>query len=107
MQLVTGFRRRLLRRVLLLSTFASIVACAMTRPPAQRYVRPNTTQEQFMQDRYDCLQEAQRQSPYPATPYGPSTSCELISACLGARGYSANPQGDLAPPENVAVLCHH
>jgi hypothetical protein len=74
-----------------------MAGCVVQRP-AQRYTRAETTQEQFMQDRYECLQEAQR---------GPTASCNLISACMGARGYILNPAGDLAPPPGMAVACQY
>jgi hypothetical protein len=76
----------------------TLLAACVVQHPAQRYTRPDTTQEQFMQDRYECLQEAQR---------GPATSCTLISACMGARGYLLNPAGDLAPPPGMGVACQY
>jgi hypothetical protein len=75
-----------------------MTAACVVQLPAQRYTRPNTTQEQFMQDRYECLQESQR---------GPVPSCSLISACMGARGYASSPEGDLAPPANMVVACRY
>jgi hypothetical protein len=89
------------RRGTLSSIGAAVVvllASCVVQPPAQRYTRPNTTQEQFMQDRYECLQESQR---------GPIPSCSLISACMGARGYALSPDGDLAPPAGMAVACRY
>jgi hypothetical protein len=74
------------------------LAACVVQPPAQRYTRPDTTQAQFMQDRYECLQESQR---------GPVPSCSLISACMGARGYMLNPEGDLAPQPGMAVACRY
>jgi hypothetical protein len=74
------------------------LAACVVRPAPQRYTRPDTTQEQFMQDRYGCLQESQR---------GPVPSCSLISACMGAHGYTLDPGGDLAPPPGMAVACRY
>jgi hypothetical protein len=89
------------RRAALAALGAAVMvmpAACVVQPPAQRYTRPNTTQQQFMQDRYECLQEAQR---------GPVPSCSLISACMGARGYVLSSEGDLAPPANMVVACRY
>jgi hypothetical protein len=65
-----------------------------------------------MKDRYECLQEAEQ--PYSmaaATPYGGSSSsqtmpsCGVWTACLGARGYVVDPNGNLAAPPGMKVHC--
>jgi hypothetical protein len=88
--------RFLRRRKGLISASAIILSACVVQPAPQRYTRPETTQEQFLQDRYECIRESQQ---------GPILSCSLISACMGARGYALSAAGDLAPPAGMAVAC--
>jgi hypothetical protein len=90
----------------------SLTACAPTRqlPPATRYTRPDTTQQQFMKDRYECLQEAeQRVSGAIVGAYGGASSSRVVAncgvwwACLGGRGYTTDPYGNLAAPPDMVV----
>jgi hypothetical protein len=69
-------------------------------------------QQQFMKDRYECLQEAQQPvSAAAVTPYygGASsqiaTNCGVWISCLGARGYVADPNRDLFAPPGMLVYC--
>jgi predicted small lipoprotein YifL len=97
MMLIVRAMRVTLSSIGAAAILVALAACVV-QPPAQRYTRPDTTQQQFMQDRYECLQEAQR---------GPVASCSLISSCMGARGYILTPGGDLAPPPGMAVACQY
>jgi hypothetical protein len=100
-----------MKPALLLAALAVfLVACT---PPLTRFTRPDTTQQQFMKDRYECLQEAeQRVSGAFANSYGAAASsheranCGLWYGCLAARGYALDKAGDLAAPQGTAVLCY-
>jgi hypothetical protein len=84
----------------------AVIAMAMAAcvsPPAMRYTKPDTTQEEFMRDRYECLQDPQNKIP---GTYGPVVSCTLLSACFGYRGYILDPHGNLAPPPGMIVPCY-
>jgi hypothetical protein len=91
----------------------SLVACAPVKPvPIRHFTRPETTQEQFMKDRYECLQEAeQRVSGAYVNSYGGAASSQVIAncgvwvACLGARGYTVDPNGNLSAPREMIVRC--
>jgi hypothetical protein len=89
---------------------AFLVGGCVTR--VVHYSRPDTTQQQFMQDRYECLQEAQqRVSGAAVTPYGGGATSRVVAncgvwlSCLGARGYTTDPNGDLFAPPGMAVYC--
>jgi hypothetical protein len=65
-----------------------------------------------MKDRYECLQQAQqRVSGAFVNAYGGASnsqvvaSCGVWSACLGARGYTVDPNGNLGAPANMIVGC--
>jgi hypothetical protein len=87
-----------MQRKVLMAVVAALAmagaACAPVRPVTPwRYARPDTTQAQFMKDRYECLQEAeQRVSGAVVNPYGGAASsrvvvnCGVWVSCLGARG---------------------
>ena len=79
----------------------------------QRFTRPETTQAQFMQDRYACMQQAEQQySSAFANQFvltaGSETrpNCGVWLSCLGARGYVVDPNGSLAAPKDMIVHCH-
>lgn len=88
-------------------------ACSPMQPiPPARYTKPGATQEQYMKDRYECLQEAeQRVSGAVVNAYGGAAnsqvipSCGVWISCLGARGYTLDPNGDLAAPPGMVVQC--
>jgi hypothetical protein len=88
------------------------LSAACVSPRVVHYSRPDTTQQQFMQDRYECLQEAeQRVSAAAVTPYGGGASssvvasCGVWASCLGARGYTVDPNGNLFAPPGMIVRC--
>ena len=74
---------------------------------------PHTTQEQFMKDRYECLQQAQQPvSGAYVNAYGGASSSQIVAnggvwiSCLEARGYTTDPNGDLVAPPDMVVYCH-
>ena len=97
-------------RAALVFCVVSLAACA---PPLTRYTRPDTTQQQFLKDRYECLKQSeQRVSGAVVNPYGGAASsheranCGLWYSCLAARGYVIDAAGDLAAPPGMAVPCY-
>ena len=91
---------------------AMLAACAPTPRKTLAYTRANTTQDQFMKDRYECLQEAeQRVSAAAVNQYGGASSSQIVpscgvwTSCLGARGYVVDPNGNLSAPPGMIVNC--
>jgi hypothetical protein len=89
-----------------------LAGCATPVPPPTRYSKPGATQEQFMSDRYDCMLQAQREetTTYANQYNGSSRSgtvikCGIWRACLGARGYTIDPNGNVGAPKEMAVTC--
>lgn len=90
-----------------------VFGCAVNPPqPMLRYSKYGATQEEFMKDRYECLLQSQRQvsGSYVGAYGGASSSSTVCSmgvwkACLGARGYQINPNGELGAPPEMAVYC--
>jgi hypothetical protein len=109
--------------------FTSITACVVLAgcasavfdpPPKIRWSHATANQQAFMKDRYACLQEAQQHrsagtgfvsSTYggigtASTSSGVVTNGGLFTACMGAKGYTLDPNGRLGPPAGAAVLVH-
>jgi hypothetical protein len=92
----------------LLSTIM-LAGCASQPMRPMHWSKADTNQEQFMKERYVCLQEAQQgRSAGYVDRYGGSsvgtvvTNGPLFTSCMMARGYAQNTDGPLvAPPEAV------
>jgi hypothetical protein len=79
-------------------------------PPMLRFSDPTATQQQFMKDRYACMQEARQvrsNAVVTSVPqYGGVGSARtdviisrpLLLGCMGARGYVVDPKGSLVAP---------
>lgn len=92
-----------------------LLAGCQTRPSntggsIARFSHSSATFQQYMQDRYQCIREAQR--PVSGAYFGPTNgvassgvvvSQSMFSACMGARGYWPDPQGQFAPPPGAVV----
>ncbi len=70
--------------------------------------RPATTGQQFLSDRYACLQEARDPVASKfATRYGSQSDAlvngQIFDACMAARSYTRNPNGQFGPPAGGAV----
>ena len=96
--------------ILLALTATVLSGCAV--PQQIRFTKDGTDQAKFMKDRYECLQEAQqRVSGAYVNQYGGASSSKVVAncgvwvACLGARGYEVDPNGDLAAPPGMVVYC--
>ena len=88
---------------------AALVGCAP--PPAARFTHATATQENFLQDRYVCIQQAQQQrSGAYVNRYGGEADSRVIinrgvyDACMAAKGYKIDPNGNLAPPPGMQVM---
>jgi len=92
----------------------SICGCAST--PAQQtqttqptqYSKEGATQQQFMKDRSECIQQAQQKvsQAYGAVATGTTfIKCDAVPSCLTARGYVVNAKGNLAAPPGSEVAC--
>jgi len=97
---------------ILFAILGSIVSGCATQPQTLRYSKAGATQDEFMKDRYECLQEAeQRVSGAYVNAYGGAASSRVVAncgiwvSCMGARGYTVDPSGSLAAPPGMAVFC--
>ena len=79
------------RHLFVLVLAITLTGCATN---TRWYFPPGGTQQQFNQDTYECMQEAQQQSSNAyVNPYGGSassgttTNMYLAKACMRARGY--------------------
>ena len=75
------------------------------------YSGPGTFQE-FAQARYQCVKESRKRvSGAFVNQYGGSSSsnvgvdCNVMDACLGAKGYFRNPNGNL-DASSIPVQCY-
>ncbi len=77
---------------------SSITKCmAQLATPQQssqpaRYSRPDTSQQTYMTDRWDCYQQS-------------GGICNVWASCLSALGYRKDPNGDLATPPDQVIQC--
>ena len=85
--------------------------CVQPIPPTLRWDKTGVTEQQFLSDRYACLQESreQRAGGY-ANPYGAQygsgvvVNASVFQACMAARGYTRNDaSGQFGPPPGGAV----
>lgn len=102
----------MVRSILFSAALIASGSCAVAPTYLARYTKRGATQEEFMKDRYECMQEARgRVSRAQVNPYGGAaestieTDCGVWFACLGARGYRLDPKGELAVPGAMAVGC--
>ncbi len=88
-----------------------LTGCAQYVQHNLRWDKPGATEQQFMTDRYQCLQEAreQRASGYAdasGAQYGSRAvvNMSMFQACLTARGYARNDaSGQFGPPPGGTV----
>lgn len=88
---------------------ALLIAGCVSPPPRYASER-GATMQQFMQDRYQCAQEARGQgSEAYVDRYGGASRSSvtvnrsLFSSCLAARGYRLDPNGPLIVPPDAIV----
>jgi hypothetical protein len=70
----------------------------------------SVTQEQFLKERYVCLQQAQQVSAVGSGDrYGAAYSADVITnkrifiSCMGAQGYRLDPNGPLTVPHDAVI----
>ena len=106
----------MMRPLTLFVLIATFLICGCTSTPAQQaqatptttYSKEGATQQQFMQDRGECIKQAQQKvsQAYGAVATGTTfIKCDAVPSCLAARGYVANPKGNLAAPPGTDVAC--
>jgi hypothetical protein len=100
------------RTTILLALSTLVVYGCVAQRSLVRYTKPGATQDEFMKDRYECLQEAQqRESGAYVNSYGGAASSRVVASCgvwlscLGARGYTVDPNGPLGAPPGMEVRC--
>lgn len=86
----------------------ALTGCAHNQTPLQivHYDKPGGSQQEFMQDRFFCIQQAQQtRSASYVNQYGGAsrgqvvTSLGIYTACMGAKGYVMGQAGPFfAPP---------
>jgi hypothetical protein len=90
-----------------------ICGCAST-PPQQTqstqttYSKEGATQQQFMKDRSECIQQAQQKVSQANGAVASGTvfiKCDAVPSCLAGRGYVVNAKGSLAAPPGTDVAC--
>jgi hypothetical protein len=89
--------------------------CAAHERPMPHYAKDggSVTQEQFLQERYVCLQQAQQgRAVGGGDQYGASYSASVVTnkqiyiSCMAARGYRVDPNGPLTVPRDAVVRTH-
>jgi hypothetical protein len=100
---------RLVQTALLLVALYLLVSAGCAR--RLRWDKNGVTEQEFLSDRYACLQESreQRAGGY-ANPYGAQygsgvvVNMSVFQACMAARGYTRNDaSGQYGPPPGGAV----
>lgn len=88
---------------------AGCSSAALQAPP-MRYAKAGATQDGYLQDRYQCLQQAREQRSAAAAYEGVGTANSqavvngpMFDACMAARGYRLDPNGPFAPPAGAAI----
>lgn len=97
--------RGALSTVMVMVTLA-FEGCSQKPIQPMRFDKPGGNQQDFMQDRFACVQQAQQgRSGGYVNQYGGSTYGTVITsrgvflACMGAKGYGVSENGPLfAPP---------
>jgi hypothetical protein len=95
----------------LFAVSAIILSGCVTKPtPMLRYSKPGGTQQQFLEDRYTCLQQAQQpRSAGFVNQYGGASSGTVVTSravflsCMSVKGYSLDADGEFAAPPGTQV----
>jgi hypothetical protein len=92
-----------------------LTGCATQERPMLHYAKDggSVTQEQFLQERYVCLQQAQQgKAVGGGDRYGSSYSASVVTnkqifiSCMSARGYRVDPNGPLTVPRDAVIRTH-
>jgi len=93
---------RAMKLALVIVVACNMLGCA-TSGPALRWDRPGATDREFLRDRYACVQDARE----PVAVGGIATvrvNGIIFGACMVARGYTRNPDGQFGPPPGDAIM---
>jgi uncharacterized lipoprotein YajG len=102
-------------RFAVLAAACLLSGCATQPRPLPHYAKDggSVSQEQFLQERYVCLQQAQQgKAVGGGDQYGSSyvasvvTNKQIFISCMGARGYRADADGPLTVPRDAVVMTH-
>ena len=96
----------MMRDIVAVAIAATVLGgCATTPRRVQAWSGPGATQQQFMRDREDCIKEAQEQNTALMSSGNGSVAGSrvtinvgIFTMCMGARDYSPDDNGKLAPP---------
>jgi hypothetical protein len=105
-------------RVLVLALVGLVVSgCATTPLPTKKWSKAGVTYDDFLKDRYACIQDARghQSSSFVqgGTPYGPGYGAAssrdavnggIFMACMAARGYRFDMNGEFGPPPGGEVF---
>lgn len=87
----------------------AIVCCialsGCSKPPL-RFSKLGADQQTFMQDRYICIQEARKQTAYADTTHATmdvKVDGGVFTSCMGAKGYTIDPNGPLTAPPGTEI----
>lgn len=92
------------------------LAACQTIPNRRAYDRPNTSQQQMLKDRHDCIQKAMGFSGTGGYVYGAGYQSQSSSTpnmgayrnCMAAKGYVENNEtGALLVPDYLVVRMHN
>jgi hypothetical protein len=97
-------------RITLAAALATCLLVGACAAQPQRFVHATATEQVYLQDRFACIQTAQR--PYSGAyvnAYGGSSSSGVITSrsvfmsCMNAKGYRADEKGNLVTPPEAVV----
>ncbi|WP_428539205.1 hypothetical protein [Rhodopila sp.] len=92
-----------------LGSLLMTTGCNPPPPPVMLWSKPQGTYDQYLKDRYACIQDARTNvsRAFVSNGFGSGASGQIISrgvlvSCLAARGYVQSPTG-FGPPPGAAV----
>ena len=98
---------------LFVAALAALQACAPQQPPIHYWSKPGATYDDFLKDRYACIQDARSRvsDAFVQGDFGAASSDEVITAniflpCMAARGYREDPTGPFGPPPGGGIRVH-
>jgi len=89
-------------------TIGGAASAAPQQTQTTHYSKQGATQQQFMKDRGECIQQAQQKvsQAYGAVATGTTfIKCDAVPTCLAARGYVVDAKGNLAAPPGTEPAC--